>query len=285
MTAIQSEIIKNIKYEIQPTKSGRKLIWIADDWESSEFRGFLNSLRENPQHGSVLSKFRNLLVRVGANPEHGLKQDLLVKEFRLYKRYDRLRFFLIRSKAVRSLEVSLALDSLKIKVPKPVAVVEERGKFNSLLYSFFITEYVDYDYDLKELLREDHPLRDQVARLLPSLAQDIKRMHQAGIIHNDLHAGNILIKNLNHQPELYFIDLNRAQFKQNPSPTLKLRDLGRFVFTGEEQAIFLRNYSPSNFEELFPRMLRERNFRQTLLNSKRKVRAHVRALLGIKKKN
>ncbi|MFW5687247.1 MAG: lipopolysaccharide kinase InaA family protein, partial [Halanaerobium sp.] len=54
----------------------------------------------------------------------------------------------------------------------------------------------DYDFNMLDIAKDfEHPERHKIKELMPLLGKEVKRMHKANIVHNDLHAGNILVKN------------------------------------------------------------------------------------------
>ncbi|MGM0502956.1 MAG: lipopolysaccharide kinase InaA family protein, partial [Bacillota bacterium] len=128
-------------------------------------------------------------------------------------------------------------------------------------------------YNLLNIVADDnHPRRDQVKELLPGIAEDVRKMHERGIIHNDLHAGNILIKDIDNDPEFYYIDLNRGRIKNKLSTKQQLKDLARFNLTHEEQEIFMKHYAPEQYQRLLDKMRKQREKRRQFLNWKRSLR-------------
>jgi tRNA A-37 threonylcarbamoyl transferase component Bud32 len=254
-----------------------KLIWISEDWNNKGFQNFIEQFDRTPPAGIVVNDGRNDLIRINQFS----RNDLMVKKFNLQRTYDKLRFCLLDSKAIRSLRIALALEEIGVKTPKPVAVVEQRGKFNQLLYSYYITEYVDYDYNLLDIVADkDHPRRDEVKSLIPVIGKDVKKMHKAGIIHNDLHAGNILVTDSNDRPEFYYIDLNRGRIKSELSTKQRMNDLARFKLTTLEQEIFMKEYAPKSYQQLLELMIEQRKKRKKFLNLKRGFRSKIRSLWG-----
>ncbi|AGB42270.1 Mn2+-dependent serine/threonine protein kinase [Halobacteroides halobius DSM 5150] len=266
------QVVENINCEIEEKSSSDKLIWLTQEWATDNFREFI-SYRDELETGKIIDDNRNLLVHISADIKPNLKEDIMVKKFNLVRKYDKLRFCFLNSKAVRSLRLALALQELGLNTPQPLAVIEERGKFNQLIYSYFITEYIDYDYNLLDIVKDyDHPQREKVKGYLPLIADDIRQMHDAGIVHNDLHAGNILVKEREDKPEFYYIDLNRGRIKDELSIKARMKDLARFKLTEEEQEVFLKNYDPQNYKKLLKLMIAQREKRKKFKEWKRKVR-------------
>ena len=229
------------------------------------------------ENGETIYYLRNKIIKVF---DPILERNIVIKSFKLNKIYDRLRFRFLASKAERSLKAARELEKINLKTPSPIAVIEKRGKTNELLFSYYITEYLDYDFNLLEIAKDfDHQERDKIKKLMPQLGQEVKKMHEAGIAHNDLHAGNILVKNYETKPELYYVDLNRARIKEKLSKKDKINDLKRLKFTEAEKEIFFKNYSPDKWRYYKNEVSTARKKRRKFVKMKHKIRS----FLGIKK--
>lgn len=264
----------NNKIESSKKNIQGKLVWIADEYRS-ELEKIVEQFDNEPPRGEIIADGRNDLIKIKSLTS----KDLVVKKFNLIRNYDKLRFCFLDSKAIRSLRIALALREIGIKTPAPVAVVEKRGKFNQLLYSYYVTEYIDYDYNLLDIMRDDdHPKRNEVKKIVPSLAQNIKKMHDAGIVHNDLHEGNILINNFSQEADFYYIDLNRGRIIEELNRKKRMNDLARFKFNDAEQEKFMKAYSPEDYLKLLAIMKEQKKKRQRFLQWKRKIRRKIKSL-------
>lgn len=262
---------------IQPKLKAGKFLCIAEDWNSDSFKAFIQDIDSRFKNGDVLYTDRNVLAVFHPKVHKGLEKDIIAKQFNVTKKYDQLRFRFLHSKAVRSLIIASAFKELGIKTPLPVAVVEAREKNKRLRYTYYVTEYIPYDYSLLDITkRENHPYRDKVSSFLPQIARDIRKMHDAGIIHNDLHAGNILIRQIDSEPEFYYIDLNRARLKNKLDEKKRLKDLARFNFSRPEQEVFLQHYAPENHKDLLNMMLNMRSRRERTIKYKRALKRLVK---------
>ena len=270
------DIHNNIDY-VESDQQSRRKLWINSDWDTSVFREILNlienaNLIENVE-GKIIDDRRNLLYYVPGIQKYGLKDDIIIKKFILNRRYDKLRYHFIKSKAVRSLRIALIMQEINLLTPEPVAVIERRGKFNSLLESYYITRYIDFDYNMLDIVRDDnHPLRKRVVDFLPAIGRDARKMHDAGILHNDFHAGNILIKDIESAPLFYYIDLNRARLKKNLSWKQRIGDFARLNFNDEEKKLFLKHYTPEKYKNLIDRLKKARKRRRRFVKLKRKFK-------------
>ena len=265
----------NFDFTIEEIELNNGKAYINPKWNSYSLSNFLNKVNKidavNNENSLVLYNKRNLLYKYNF-----MDTDLAVKKFILKRTYDKLRFRFLDSKALRSLKIALALNKIGVNTPAPVAVRDDRGHFNKLINSYYITEYVNYDYNLLDIVKDnDHPLRYKIKKYLPYIARDARKMHDAGIIHNDFHAGNILCKDNKNHPEFYYIDLNRARIKKNITRKKRIKDLARLDLKENEKEIFFKNYSPKNYRIFIKLMKKQRNRRRRLINIKRKIRGFL----------
>lgn len=222
-----------------------RYVKVAKDWDSPMFRKFLVNIEEHLGQGQAIHDYRNVLVRIARNEELGVKKEILVKKYKLFRRYDRLRFRFINSKAHRSLDIALFLLKNGVNTPAPIAMIDDRGKFNRLVNCYYLTEYLDYDVSFLQIIMEAEENRKR--KIIMEAAQNIRLMHDAGIVHRDLHASNILIKNFKDRPEFYFIDLNRARKKEFLTLEARAKDLGRLALQQHDKLLFFKSYDPQNY--------------------------------------
>lgn len=267
MTQLWEELIE-FKYSFD--RDTTRYIKVARDWDSPMFRKFLINIEEHLGQGEVIHDYRNVLVRIDQNEELGVKKEILVKKYKLFRRYDRFRFRFISSKAQRSLEVALFLLKNGINTPAPIAVIDDRGKFNRLLNCYYLTEYLDYDTSFLQVIKEMDENRKR--KVITEAAQSIRLMHDAGIVHNDLNALNILIKNFEVRPEFYFIDLNRARKKECLTLEARAKDLGRLALQQQDKLIFFKSYDPQNYGCLIQKSHKVFAGRKKWMALKRKIR-------------
>lgn len=270
--------LKNNSF-INYKKDNIKIIVRSDldsEWVEMFLEKFCSDSQRDFKNSKILYDKRNTITKI---EDPILEKVIAVKEFHLKKTYDQLRFRIISSKAERSLNLARALRKIDLKTPEPLAVIEKRGKTNELLFSYYITEYVDYDFNMLDIAKNfEHPERDKIKKLMPQLGREISRMHKANIIHNDLHAGNILVKDFETHPKLYYIDLNRGRIKDQLSKKQRIDDLKRLKFSDEEKKIFFKNYAPVNWKDYKKEVIEARKKRRKFVNAKNKIRK----FLGIK---
>jgi tRNA A-37 threonylcarbamoyl transferase component Bud32 len=274
--SLKLEIGNKVDYIQRETGNNNQLLWMNEGFKNPEFKKFIEEI-ESRKGGEKVYDVRNVLIHFETDNIPGINEDIIIKKFNLTRKYDKLRFCFLDSKAVRSLKLALALEEIGLRTPKPIALLEKRGRFNKIISSYFITEYIDYDYNLLDILKDDkHPLRSRVKEWLPQIAKDIKKMHDAGIVHNDLHAGNILVEDIDNKPRFYYIDLNRGRIKKRLTMKARMKDLARFKLKRDEQEILIKGYDLDNYEKLVELMVRLRENRKKFLKWKRNIKGLIR---------
>lgn len=239
-------------------------------WTDSFLSNYCAEADDEIKSGDTIYNIRNQLVKVS---DPILEKEIVIKNFKLERTYDQLRFRLLPSKAERSLKIARALKKAGLKTPEPLAVIEKRGKTNELLFSYYITEYIDYDFNMLDIAKDfEHPERYKIKELMPLLGKEVKRMHKANIVHNDLHAGNILVKDFETNAKLYYIDLNRGRIKEKLSEKDKINDLKRLKFTDQEKKIFFKNYAPGKWKYYKEKVSEARQKRRKFVRTKNKIR-------------
>lgn len=139
--------------------------------------------------------------------------DFFLKHYRLSDARSRLRQWLRPSKGRTEYERALAVAERGVPTAKPLGYAEclqrsRPGECYLLTQTLPGTEPLGgfLDNELPRLPRQRQPrLRQTLAR---ELARLLARMHEAGITHHDLHAGNILVRLNRDAVELFLIDLD-----------------------------------------------------------------------------
>lgn len=264
------------KYEYPMGTGVLRKIKVIKNWDSPQFREFLVNFEKYFGQCHAFHDYRNVLVRIGQNETLGMKKEIVAKKFGLVRSYDHFRFHFLPSKALRSLNIALVLLKNGLKTPHPVAIIEDRGRLNRLVNCYYLTEFLEYDYSFTQIANE---FDDNVkGKIISEAAQNICVMHNAGIIHNDLHVSNILVKNAKTQPEFYYIDLNRARGKKALSIKARAKDLGRLSLKQSDQMVFLKNYNPvsyQDFSNLVNKMQRRRKMWIELKKGFREIKGQL----------
>jgi len=169
----------------------------------NEYKDFLLNIKQYfKTNTSSIHKARNEIKIIEYN-----NTKFVVKSFKKLSGLKAYYYTKNSSKAQRSYEYGLKLDNL---TPTPVGYIEffENGYLSE---SFFISEYFEYDFTIKEPLR-DIKFKNR-EKILQEFANFTYQLHQKNILHLDYSAGNILIKEFNSEYIFKVVDLNRMKFK------------------------------------------------------------------------
>lgn len=135
----------------------------------------------------------------------------------------------------------LAFHTIGLPTMTPVAFGESGTQ------SFLITESLENCRKLSEL-RFDATSPSQAAmraRFVRQIAQLTRKMHGAGIHHQDFYLGHLL-QSQPHPDRIYIIDLGRVRKHQTLSTRWIIKDLAQLDFSADatpfEQVRFLRDY-------------------------------------------
>ena len=251
---------------------GMRLIWIAEGFDNPGFRQFLRGMRDTPVMEQTIFHDRNHITAVQPDAAHGIDIPLAIKRFNLSRLYDQVRFHVLHSKAQRALRIALVLQRMGINTPRPIAVVDERSHWHGLLRSTLITEFLPDALSMFGFT-DAHPVWPIMRPYLPRIAGDIRRLHDAGIVHRDFHGGNILVTKANGVYTFSYIDLNRARIHPRLTVQQRMNDLARFTLNEEDQVTFLHSYWPEEAGQLLAR------YRRALANRERVVARRKSKLL------
>ena len=142
-------------------------------------------------------------------------KSLYLKHYRGGTR-ERLRQWFRPSAARREWQKTIELQRRQVSTVRPVALGETR-RHTWLREQFFLSEEVPDSKTLGEAIADGsldvrrHARRRRV--VLAAVANFIAAAHRAGVIHDDLHAGNILLADdFDGAPRLYLIDVPKVRF-------------------------------------------------------------------------
>ena len=152
-----------------------------------------------------MHKARNEIKKIACG-----NHTLVVKSFKTPQFLNRLIYTYFRgSKADKAYNNALKLQKLGINTPEPVAVIKEMTP--TLHKSYFLSIAFEYDYTLREPLR--NPDFENRTVLFESFARYSAKLHDNGVLHNDYSQGNVLIKEENGTFVFSIVDINRMAFK------------------------------------------------------------------------
>ncbi len=166
-------------------------------------------------------------------------KKFVVKSFKLPNPVNSVAYrYLRKSKARRSYENSIELLKRGVNVPKPIGYIE----FGSLVLkeSFFISELLEFDFEIREVLgEEDFEDRERILREFVKFSYSL---HQKGVYHLDYSPGNILITKQNGGYSFALVDLNRVKFTDF-SDDLRFKSLSRFSASDADIELIAKEYA------------------------------------------
>ncbi len=178
--------------------SCRGVAWKVEPQEAEPLRRDLlehiHELDHLPRATRIKDKRRRRVYRV----ELGGGRCAVVKVFRVRTRRDRLKDRLLGSKAQAEWTMSRRLLAMGLPASHAVAVgrpLDTSGEVRGYLVIEATGEAVGANLFLRKLGDPAQPaVRDEMLRLTRELARFVRRFHDAGVAHGDLHAGNILVR-------------------------------------------------------------------------------------------
>jgi RIO-like serine/threonine protein kinase len=212
-----------IKHKIKP---------VNDD----SIKSFILNIRENfKADAKVLYNERNVIKLYEVNGK-----KYVVKSFKVPNLFNRVVYsFFRKSKAERSYLNTEKLEKLRVITPPPIAYVE----YYSLLLikeSFYISEYFDYDFDMRDVL----PCKefDNRNNLFSQFIDFTFSLHNKGVYHLDYNHGNILIKRNQDNYIFCLIDVNRMQFLKMDS-RVRMKSLAKLTNDQNDLDLMVQLYS------------------------------------------
>jgi serine/threonine protein kinase len=212
----------NIKYTISPK------------YEDKYKKFVLNIQKYFNNAQKTIHKARNEIKIISFE-----NKQFVVKSFKKPSLIKSIYYAKNSSKAKRSYEYSIKLKEF---TPEAVAYIEFYEN-NRLSDSFYISEYFEYDYTIKEPLRQIGFKNKN--KVLSEFAIFSSNLHDNGILHLDYSAGNILIKAKEDKYIFKIVDVNRMIFK-TLSLNEKLKNFDMLWASDENMTIIATEYAKSN---------------------------------------
>ena len=208
-----------------------------------DFEKYLAEIPEIFANSSSLiyENSRNTIKKFQA--EFGLNKPLIIKKFGQQGLYDNIRFRISKSRGFRSFRAASWLEELNIIIPQPYLAIEYRTTRNKLINSYYISEFVDFDFDLYKVYREN-PLPGKTEQVISEIGKMVSKIHNHNIIYGDLHPNNIhFVREDRDNYQFYLIDYNRIKKSNKLSLKERAKDLYRLRIPEDFISIFLDSYN------------------------------------------
>ncbi len=213
----------NIKYELNK--------------HNEIFKDFLLDIKNYFKNNSnTIHKARNELKII----EYTNIQTI-VKSFKVPNKLNQIVYTFFRnSKAKKSFLNAKKLQNLSIKTPLPIGYIEFYDGF-LLKHSFFVSKKYNYDYTIREPLRnKDLKNREVILKQFVSFTYNL---HENEVYHKDYSAGNILVsKKDDNNFEFCLVDINRMEFKK-VDLVLALGNFANLWLDDESSKLIAKHYA------------------------------------------
>jgi len=201
------------------------------------FKDFLLNIKEYfNTNTQTIHKARNEIKIVTFR-----NKKYVVKSFKKPSKLKALYYTKNSSKAKRSYEYSMKLKEF---TPMPIGYIEFYEN-NRLTESFYVSEYFEYDYTIKEPLRDISFDPKEKKEVLKEFAIFSSKLHDNNILHLDYSAGNILIKKENDTYIFKIVDVNRMIFKKL-TLNERLKNFNMLWASDENMTIIASQYAKIN---------------------------------------
>ena len=219
----------------------RGVVNLALDAQPSLAEQLLPSALEGLQPKLKLRDKRNKLWTVGSPVA---EQDLVIKLNRTTGAR-KLSYLFKLSKGLRHWNTANEMLRRGVPTPQPIAFFEQRSG-SGLKPNYYICEHIADGFSARDVFAEfSRGAADyrglSKAEWMTVLAGFVGHMHQRGMVHRDLSAGNLFIQMREGAPSVYAIDIGRAKMDSGISV---LKDLQRICFklSWQDREAFVRAY-------------------------------------------
>jgi lipopolysaccharide kinase (Kdo/WaaP) family protein len=194
----------------------------------------------------LIATGRNRNIRIEL-PAGGRRVPVMVKAFGTQSLLRDLRDRRRGSKAQRTWQAAAHLAAHGAGTPRPIGYLE-RWEGGRLRESYYLAEYQDGAATLREALLElfdaRPPLAARFVQLLECVAAGVRRMHDAGFVHNDLGNQNVLLHSAGPAAwrDFMVVDLNRGRLRRSLGLRQRGRDLSRLELPSDLQQMLVEMY-------------------------------------------
>ncbi len=174
----------------------------------------------------------------------GIEGKVVARLYRHGGLIGRLAGSLFRDQARPNNELALSAKavSMGLRAPEALAVIKQEmffSFFKAALLTKEITNAIDLINAVTDYKSCDFDILREKRGIILKIAREVRKMHDIGICHGDLHLKNILIKRAgNGELEPYIIDLDKSTYSQNLGIKKRLQNLFRLDRSVEKLAIF-----------------------------------------------
>jgi tRNA A-37 threonylcarbamoyl transferase component Bud32 len=167
---------------------------------------------------------------------------IFIKRDRTKGWFESLKFLLLPSKARREWFVAYKSQKMNLPIPQPLGWME-KTRWGFVKESYYLSEAIGSGVSLI-----DDPAVLRESLWMDELAKTVRKIHDEGLFHKDLHAGNFLWNG----QSLFLTDLHRAKIVRTLSLNQRLWNLSQLfhslrpVWEEEDHLRFIEKYFAEN---------------------------------------
>jgi len=202
--------------------------------------------------GELIKRSPMRIIFAASIPAGKKELPLIIKIYRRGRLGDWIKANVCGSKACREWRITTAASERGLPTVAPVAYGERR-RFGILMESYLLTVRLFNCVTLEaSLFSDDGTLRADARtrrQLIILLATLLRRMHDYGIYHQDLHPGNFLVETLpSGEKCIYLLDLHRASARPSLALKHRIKSLAQFnmfasiSLSAGERLLFFNSY-------------------------------------------
>ena len=233
----------------------RGLDWLAEPATSALVHDQVARRIDELESDAGASLVKRNLVRAVFRMQLDGFGAVIVKRYAVRGPLDWIKYTFRASRALEEWRVGRWLDEAGIATAVPLAMAERRR--GVLRDAALVTREIKDSVHLNEYVEEHlmcSPARPAIDALrhalFDQLAQIVRRVHDAGFVHNDLHGGNVLVNGPPDSAQVHIIDLHSVKrYRRRTSPAgkrwfdlLKLLHSMRTCSTPAERVAMCRAY-------------------------------------------
>lgn len=204
--------------------------WLVNGGLTDALSEIFNTIHRDDQYEMVRNGHFGRVLKYTNSYE-----SYYIKHYKAKGGIDRFKSLFAQSKAKREWNQGFLLLKNGFHTAEPVAMGETRS-CGILRDCYIISKTIPNSISVKALLLELIKTPAGVIQkkeVLRNLILFVKNMHDAGILHGDLHAENILV-DVNDFALFYLIDIGHARFGKKTTLSARKKELSRLLYSIED---------------------------------------------------
>lgn len=141
------------------------------------------------------------------------------------------------ARPMRELSLTAALHREGVPVPRPILVAAERGPGG---FEAAVGTLLEPDARDALAFLEEAPARERMLRAAAAAGTALRRFHDAGGRHADLHVKNLLVRERERTLDVLVLDLDRGRRVADVTPAARMRELARLYRSLVKRGVLVR---------------------------------------------